>query len=424
MSKFSDLNLLIEEAHELTSKDSMTKQEERRYNLLLAQISAVKAGATLTDIQRERLNDLEKRNGFKVTDFNEKKKLSATLTKKQTKRAIEFQAMLRQGLEQRDMSEGDIKAQVGTGYAGLGFFTPVEFYNKLFRAMKYIDPLFEIATVITTTHGRAIAVPVLGDIENVAVPVGENSDQSANYADLAKPGHVTLGAYSFRSPLFRVSREAFEDLDLSFTARGLFETFASDRVARGFGKLAINGNGTTDKVKGIVEILSTSGQTPIIATGASSNTGGGETGANTLGSTDFANAYFAVSQAYRKSPSCGWLLNDNTLKYLSSVLDKMGRPLVNIVDGRETILGKPVFNSPSMPDLGASNIPVIFGDFSYVIIRNSIDPMTYLKVYQEAPGLIEQGEYGIKWFTRHDVNIAFNDWNNSPAPFSYIQNHS
>jgi hypothetical protein len=27
-------------------------------------------------------------------------------------------------------------------------------------------------------------------------------------------------------------------------------------------------------------------------------------------------------------------------------------------------------------------------------------------------------------FTRHDVNIAFNDWNGSPAPLAVLQNHS
>lgn len=301
----------------------MTKPEERRYTYLLSAISAVKGGASLTSIQREQLNESEKRHGLPVTSFKQKR--SGTLSKKQEKRAREFQAILRQGLEQRDMSEGQVLNQIGTS-AGIGSFVPVEFYNKLFRAMKYIDPLFEIATVITTTHGHAIAVPTPGDIENVAVPVGENSLQESNGVDLAKPGHVTLGAYSFRTPLFRISREAFNDLDLSFTARGLFEAFASDRVARGFGKLAINGNGTSDRITGIVDILANSGQVPVIAAGSSTNDGGGQTGANSIGSQDLANVYFSVSQAYRKSPSCGWLLNDNTLKYLSKQLDKTGDP--------------------------------------------------------------------------------------------------
>ncbi|MBZ5662522.1 MAG: phage major capsid protein [Acidobacteriia bacterium] len=422
MSKFKDLMALMEEASTLTMKESMTRTEQRRLDVLLASMAAVKSGVSLTDIQREQLNEMEKRNGLPITNWKQKR--TTTLSKKQEKRAREFQAIVHQGLESRDSSEGDIKAQIGT-YAGVGSFVPVEFYNKLFRAMKWIDPLFEIATVITTQHGRAIAVPTLGDIENVAVPVGENSLQESNGHDLSKPSHVSLGAFSFRTPLFRMSLEAFDDLETSLTARGLFETFASDRVARGFGKLAINGSGDgVTGIKGIVKILSDSGQVPLIATGSSTNTGNTEDGHNTLGSNDFAKAFFAVSQAYRKSPSCGWLLNDNTLQYLSTVIDKMGRPLVNIVDGRETIMGRPVFNSPSMPDLGASQIPVIFGDFSYVIVRNAVDPLTRVQVFTQAPGLIEQGEVGLRFFSRHDVNIAFNDWNNSPAPFSFIQNHS
>ena len=415
------LKLLLQEASELSNKPEWTKADERRNAYLLSAISAVKVGGSLSDIQHEEWNDIETRNGLPLTNFKQKR--SGTLSKKQEKRAREFQAILHQGLESRDSSEGDVKAQVGS-YAGIGTFVPVEFYGKLFRAMKWIDPLFEIATVIQTTHGRAIAVPTLGDIENVAVPVGENSLQEANGHDLYKPGHVTLGAFSFRTPLFRLSLEAFDDLETSFTARGLFEMFASDRVARGFGKLAINGNGTSDGIKGIVEILSTSGQVPVIATGSATNTGGMETGADTIGSEDLANIYFSVSEAYRKSPSCGWLVNDATLQYLSKLLDKMGRPVLSVIDGRNTIMGKPVYNSPSMPDMGASKVSVIFGDFSYVVVRNAVDPMTRVQVFTQAPGIVEQGEVGLRFFSRHDVNIAFNDWNTSPAPLSYLQHTS
>ncbi len=257
MSKFKDLMALMEEASTLTMKENMTRTEQRRLDVLLASMAAVKAGVSLSDIQREQLNEMEKRNGLPITDWKQKR--TTALSKKQEKRAREFQAIVHQGIESRDSSEGDIKAQVGT-FAGIGSFVPVEFYNKLFRAMKWIDPLFEIATVITTQHGRAIAVPTLGDIENVAVPVGENSFQEANGHDLSKPSHVSLGAFSFRTPLFRLSLEAFDDLETSLTARGLFETFASDRVARGFGKLAINGTGDgVTGIKGIVKILSDSG---------------------------------------------------------------------------------------------------------------------------------------------------------------------
>jgi HK97 family phage major capsid protein len=421
MSKFKDLNFLVSEANTLSSKATLSKAEERRYSFLLSAISCVKQGMPLTDIQKEQLNDAEKRDGLPITSF--KKKRLTGLSKKQERKAVEFRDHLRNAVEQRDQSVGNPIPQVGS-YAGLGAFSPVDFFNKIFRGLKKVDPLFDIATVINTTNGHAMMLPVMGDIENVSTPVGENSDQSANGHDIYKPSGVKIGAYSFRTPLWRLSREAFEDLDLSFTARVLFEFFASDRVARGFGKLAISGNGTTDKVTGILTILANSGAVPIIAQGSSTNTGGGESGANSLGSKDFANTYFAVDAAYRAGEKCGWLMNDTTLALISTVLDKSGRPLVDISYGLPTIMGKPVYVSPSMPNVGASNVPVLFGNFEYVAIRNAIDPLTRIQVFQQAPGLVEQGEYGLMLFTRHDVQILFNDWNGSPAPLVALQNHS
>ena len=105
-------------------------------------------------------------------------------------------------------------------------------------------------------------------------PWEENSLQEANGHDLSKPSHVSLGAFSFRTPLFRLSLEVFDDLETSLTARGLFETFASDRVARGFGKLAINGSGDgVTGIKGIVQILSDSGSSTCYRNGFGKNTG-------------------------------------------------------------------------------------------------------------------------------------------------------
>src|SRR5689334_1764301 len=58
------LAMLIAEANDLTNKKEWTKQDERRNAYLLSAISAVKAGATLDDLQLEEANETFKRAGL------------------------------------------------------------------------------------------------------------------------------------------------------------------------------------------------------------------------------------------------------------------------------------------------------------------------------------------------------------------------
>ena len=62
MSKVNtqELSALIQELQTLSSKPKLTSSEERRNAFLLAAISAVKAGATLADIEAE--DDAERRS--------------------------------------------------------------------------------------------------------------------------------------------------------------------------------------------------------------------------------------------------------------------------------------------------------------------------------------------------------------------------
>jgi HK97 family phage major capsid protein len=87
------------------------------------------------------------------------------------------------------------------------------------------------------------------------------------------------------------------------------------------------------------------------------------------------------------------------------------------------IFGKPVRISPSMQGIGAGNYPVIFGDGSYWLSRNAVDDGTYVRVVKEAPGLVENGMFGLQIFCRWGGTLLFDDAS-SPAPFGLLQNHS
>jgi hypothetical protein len=69
MVNTQELSLLIQEAAALSNKSNWSKQDERRNAYLLSAISAVKAGASLVDIDRDRVNALAREHGLPVTRF-------------------------------------------------------------------------------------------------------------------------------------------------------------------------------------------------------------------------------------------------------------------------------------------------------------------------------------------------------------------
>jgi HK97 family phage major capsid protein len=406
----------IQEASQLSNKRNWTKQDERRNAYLLSAISALKAGASLQSIEQNRLNEIAIENGLPTTNFD-------GLTAEQESEARGWSALMkhspRPGRERRDMQEGAAAAiaRIGT-YTGLGYFVPTGFFDGLFTAMAAHDFLFNPAdvTFLKTQNGIPIPVPVASDIENVATLTSEAPTSIAS-TDIASTDHVTLGAYSFQTPRFVASIESEQDLVGSLTVKQLFQRFAADRLARGIGKYLVNGSGSGEPT-GLYTALANCGAPIIHASGANANSGnGGDTSVNSLGTQDFANAFAAIDSAYLASDKIAWAMNMKTLGKLMSQLDKNGRPV--FTDSTQ-ILNIPIKICPSMEDIGASQIPVVLGDWSYFATRFAYDDNAGIAVYREAPGLIENGNVGLRCFGRADSNFLYTD-KSAPSPFIQIR---
>jgi len=85
--------------------------------------------------------------------------------------------------------------------------------------------------------------------------------------------------------------------------------------------------------------------------------------------------------------------------------------------------GVPAKIFPSFDNIGASNVPVVLGDGTYWAIRLVTDEKSGIRVYTEATGLVENGNVGMSCFMRADGELLYTD-TGSPAPFTYIRNHS
>jgi HK97 family phage major capsid protein len=409
------LQILFNEYNQLASKGKWSKQDEKRAAFLQSGIAAIKAGATLQEVELDNLNETEKRTGLPTTQLT-----------KPTDADKEFRSW--QGIlnsEKRTMVEGaPMLNHIGT-FTSLGYFVPnADFFPGIFAALKAHDVLFneDDCTVIRSTNGRPLPVPVAGDTENVASVVGEAYAQTST--DLSSTKAVILGAYSYATPRMVVSQEAFQDIDVFIPTIAMFSKFVADRLARGIGADMLNGNGS-GKTLGLLSSLAALSAPNVVATGASVNTGGAETGSNSIGSDDFATALSTLDEAYVNNAKTAWIMNRATLAKVSSIINKFGDTLnlVQYIDGQPFIFGIPVKVSPGMPSIGASNVPVVLGDFSYWCTRLIQDENAGVVVYKEAPGLVENGLVGIGVRARADGVLAFTD-TSSPFPFVTITNHS
>jgi HK97 family phage major capsid protein len=409
-----DLAMLLGEYNSLSNKARLTKADETRCAYLQTAIAAVKSGVSLREVDETFHNERARAAGLPEV------RLPGPLNTTE-KEARMYQDFVHG--EKRDMTEGaPMISQVGS-YTSLGYFVPSDFFPQVFTAMKAADALMDetAVTLIKSTNGRPLPVPVASDVENNASVIGEGGTQTS--IDIDSTGHVVLGAYSYASRRFVSSLEAFDDIEGAVTVTGLMKQFFAQGLSRGIGADLISGNGAS-KPTGLVTTLENL-VLPITATGSSNNTGGVETGVNSIGSADIAAMYEALDSAYF-GPKTAWMCNQKTLGYLASgIITKYGQPLdlVKYVDGQPTMLGLPIKISPSLANISASSVPLLLGDFSYWVTRLIVDDKAGLVVYKEAPGLIEQGNIGMRSFCRADGNLAWTD-TSSPAPIQYLRMHS
>jgi HK97 family phage major capsid protein len=367
------------------------------------------------------LDEVTRKAGLPETRIN-----PTRLNNEQRAKADAWQLAVKVVSERRDVneSEGNILARIGSYNSLGGTFVPTEFLSDVYAAQATHDALFDedAVTYYESSTGRVAQVPLYGDIEAEAVQIDEAADSTSVETNINVPGQANVGVYSFRSPLWRLPMEALQDVEAMGGAMEIFKKFAADRIARGVGKKLINGNGV-GTILGLIPALAALGVTPTTAVGSANNTGGSETGANSIGSQDIAKLYYSVNEAYRNSDKAAWFMNDSTRTYLAQLVSKQGVPLVWWSGPEAYIYGRPVKICPGMNNIGASNSPVVFGDGSYWMTRCVRDDLNYVQLVKEAPGLIEKGLVGFRMFARYGGALLYND-KNSPAPFGVLQNHS
>ena len=128
----------------------------------------------------------------------------------------------------------------------------------------------------------------------------------------------------------------------------------------------------------------------------------------------------SVDTAYAMSPSAGFLMQWSTYLTIRAAATVGGQLApYTMPDGSPALLGKKVFFCPAMDAIGASKVPIIFGDLSRHAIRSVTDSFSSFR-YDEKYMINHQKAIQAYW--RADSLLL--QGSNSDAPMKTLACHS
>ncbi|MFZ0820037.1 MAG: phage major capsid protein [Candidatus Acidiferrales bacterium] len=291
--------------------------------------------------------------------------LSESLTPKKAVQQAEYRAKFDEYIsgvvsdeEFRDFLVGSQNLVYTQGATG-GYFVPMDYDGVVREAMSQVDPVLdEDVTSFSMTDGPFLQPEQISgfDLSTISAQlIGESVQQNPQTIPTAL-GAVLRNNLIFKAS-FAASMEAEQDIP-NFAQK--ITRAASVALARTIGQHVLTGRGGNADITGIVQALGS----PSVSNATSGK----------LTVTDINSFYFSVNRWYRAAPKAGWLITDGVLKYLRAAADNSGRPLLNVENDREILLGKPIYVSPSLATLYSSiglTGALIFGDLAHIVIKCS-----------------------------------------------------
>jgi HK97 family phage major capsid protein len=293
----------------------------------------------------------------------------------------------------------DTRAMGTTSAAAGGALIPQSFYNRLIEAMKSFSGVRQSrATVFQTATGAPMPIPLVDDTANIGALLSENTQATAQDFSFAQK---TLNAYVYTSKLVLVSLQMLQDS--AFDIEGYLAKALGTRIARATNADFTTGGGST-LPQGVV-------------TGASSGVVAATGNTTAITYDNLVAMIHSVDPAYRDNAE--WMFNDDTLRVIRQLKDLQNRPLWQqdiALGARPTILGYPYNVNQAMAVMAANAKSILFGDFSYYLIRDTLD----LRVLRLDERYADFLQVGFIAFTRTDGLVANPGGSNNPI--KYYQN--
>ena len=242
-----------------------------------------------------------------------------------------------------------------------GFLVPDEFMTELIEALNEQNIFRQICRVVSTSREK-LKVPV-ATAAGVANWVEENAQIPESDSAF---GQVILNAYKLGT-MMRASTELIEDAAFNI------QSYIAMEFARRIGTKEEEAFALGDGVGKPTGIFATTGGAGVGATASS---------ATNITFDEVIDLFYSLKPPYRSK--AGFVTNDSTLKGLRKLKSADGQYLwqPSVKDKTpDTILGRPVYTSPFVPQIAAGASVIAFGDFSYYWIADRRD--TRFKVLNE-----------------------------------------
>ncbi|WP_225080450.1 phage major capsid protein [Streptomyces sp. CoT10] len=278
----------------------------------------------------------------------------------------------------------DMRAMgAGIDTAG-GFTVPDEFRNLMTETMRAFGGLLGLADVITTSTGADLKWPTNDDTANEGELLGEN--QPAGEQDL-ELGGKTLKAHIFSSKQVKLSMALLQDS--AFNLEQWVPKKLGERIGRRAARAFTTGNGVNQPqgltVGAVVGKVGANGQTTSITY------------------DDMIDLEHSVDSAYRANAR--YLLHDLSLKVIRKLKDSQQRPLwvpIPAPGFPATINGFPYDLDNSMPEPGAGNKTIAFGDFKAGYVIRQVQAVQTLRLVERYAEYLQVAFLG---FSRMDGAI-------------------
>ena len=291
----------------------------------------------------------------------------------------------RLALESRDMG-------VASGGAG-GYIVPQGFVYNVDVAMKFYGQMLQAGDIMDTATGNPLPWPTCDDSSISGEQIDENNPVNKQDFSLSR---VVFGAFKYSTKMVPISLELVQDSAFDL------DKFVAEQFGVRLGRILNNkftlGVGSTEPL-GIVTAATVG---VAAASGSSGNTGGSETGANSIGTNDLVALEHSVDPYYRQGAA--FMLHDSTLKSIKQLLDKYGRPIWQAglsAGAPDTILGYRFYINNDMATITASAKTVLFGQLKKYKIRRVMD----MRVLRLVERYADFGQIALLGFARYDGQL-------------------
>ena len=239
--------------------------------------------------------------------------------------------------------------QVGTDSEG-GYLVPDEFEHTLVEALQEENIFRKLAHIIQTASGDR-KIPVVAS-KGTASWVDEEGSITESDDSF---GQVSIGAYKLGT-LIKVSNELLNDS--VFPLEGYISKEFARRIGAQEEDSVFNGDGDGKPVG----IFHSTGGAQVGVTAASTSA---------ITADEIIDLFYSLGAPYRKKAV--WVLNDATVKSIRKLKDGNGNYLWQpalTADTPDTLLGRPVYTSTSVPTIASGAKVIAFGDFSFYWIAD------------------------------------------------------